>query len=375
MHVALTTEQADLVAAVARVVADHPGDQGAVTQSLTAMGLTGLRAPEHLGGGAAGAIEVALVVEQLARVLTGSGYLGAVLALELIVVGGGAQVGTPGGRLVADIGAGSPAGVALDPQLRRCAPVDGDDVVALDATADAPVLGVEPDGALVAGRAGERLDGVDLTRSLRRLAPVAAPAPARRPPVPAPTVPPSDPSSTGSIPGRRDQGRTDWTELGHIDGAAADRWQALALALVCADMVGAMSGALDGAVAHARDRQQFGQPIGSFQAVQQLCADQLVSIEAARSVTWHAAWAVDALDQGEALHTARVAKAWCAEVGREVCEAAIQVWGGVGMTWECDAHRYLRRVLLDRHLFGDERVQLAAIADRRVPLVAAEDGG
>ena len=58
-----------------------------------------------------------------------------------------------------------------------------------------------------------------------------------------------------------------------------------------------------------------------------------------------------------------------------MCEAAIQVWGGLGMTWECDAHRYLRRVLLDRHLFGDERVQLAAIADLRVPLVAAGDGG
>ena len=53
-----------------------------------------------------------------------------------------------------------------------------------------------------------------------------------------------------------------------------------------------------------------------------------------------------------------------------MCEAAIQVWGGIGMTWECVAHRYLRRALLDRQLLGDERVQLAAIADRQLGPVA-----
>jgi alkylation response protein AidB-like acyl-CoA dehydrogenase len=107
---------------------------------------------------------------------------------------------------------------------------------------------------------------------------------------------------------------------------------------------------------------QFGRPIGSFQAVQQLCADQHVTIESARSITWQAAWAVDALDPAEALGLARVAKAWCAAAARPVCEAAIQVWGGLGITWECEAHRYLRRALVDRALLGDERTHLAAIA-------------
>jgi alkylation response protein AidB-like acyl-CoA dehydrogenase len=142
--------------------------------------------------------------------------------------------------------------------------------------------------------------------------------------------------------------------------------------LLCADLVGTCTGALEGAVAHARVRQQFGRPIGSFQAVQQLCADQLVTVEACRSITWQAAWAVDALEPAEALAQAQMAKAYCSEVARTVCEAAIQVWGGLGMTWECPAHRYLRRALLDRQLLGDERAQLGAIVDERLVTAATK---
>ena len=95
-------------------------------------------------------------------------------------------------------------------------------------------------------------------------------------------------------------------------------------------------------------------------------ADQLVSVEGCRSITWQAAWAVDALPPADALALARIAKAYCSEVARTVCEAAIQVWGGQGMTWGCPAHRYLRRALLDRQLFGDERVHLGNIAAARL---------
>ena len=364
-HVALTIEQDELVAAVARLVAARAGDDAAVASGLTSMGLVGLRAPEEIGGGATGAVEPALVVEQLARGLTGRGYLGAVLAVELLVPAGegGARGGEapdvrgrdlpgrdlPGpaaaSAMAAEICAGRPAGVALDPGLSHLTRVDTDGAVALDPVGGAVVLGLDADDGVVAGAAGERLDGADLTRALHR---VVAPV---RP-------------GGGAAPER----------LRVVEDATTARWLALALALVCADMVGAMAGALDGAVAHARDREQFGRPVGSFQAVQHLCADQLVSIEAARSVTWHAAWAVDALDPGEALHAARVAKAWCSGVGREVCETAIQVWGGLGMTQECDAHRFLRRVLLDRCLFGDERDHLTAIAASRIAPVPRTNG-
>jgi alkylation response protein AidB-like acyl-CoA dehydrogenase len=358
-HVALTAEQTELVAVVARAVADRSGDDraagdGALGRHLASMGLVGLRVPERLGGAGAGAVEVALVVEQLAAGLAGAGYLGAVLATEVLLGGGAAGDGTPAALVVAEIGAGRAAGVVLDPQLAHLAPVGGDRAVAVDAAEGALVVGLEPDGTVATARAGARLDAADLTRALRRVEPRPA------------AVPPSAAVPPGAVPPGA---------AGALDPPAAARWQALALALTCADMVGAMTGALSGAVAHARQRRQFGRPVGSFQAVQHLCADQLVSIEAARSVTWHAAWAVDALEPDDALLAARVAKAWCADVGREVCEAAVQVWGGLGMTWECDAHRYLRRVLLDRRLFGDERAQLAAVADRHVgPVGAGRDG-
>ncbi len=82
----------------------------------------------------------------------------------------------------------------------------------------------------------------------------------------------------------------------------------------------------------------------------------------ARSATWQAAWAVDTLDAHAALEAARMAKAYCATVGPRVCESAVQVWGGMGMTWDCPAHLYLRRGWLDRMLFGDEEWHYASLA-------------
>ena len=130
-------------------------------------------------------------------------------------------------------------------------------------------------------------------------------------------------------------------------------------------------GTLDAAVAHARVREQFGRPVGSFQAVQQLAAEQHVLVEAARSCAWHAAWAVDALAPDAAHRAASVAKAFCSEIARPVGEAAIQIWGGLGMTWECVAHLYLRRALLDRRVLGDEDHHLSVIADRGLRELAA----
>ena len=129
-------------------------------------------------------------------------------------------------------------------------------------------------------------------------------------------------------------------------------WTALGLALDCADLVGTMRGAVDLAVDYASARQQFGRPIGSFQAVQHLLADAFVLMEGSRSAARHAAWAVDALDADAALAAAAVAKAYCARAAMTVCETAIQVHGGVGNTWECLAHVYLRRALLSTEVLG-----------------------
>jgi hypothetical protein len=127
---------------------------------------------------------------------------------------------------------------------------------------------------------------------------------------------------------------------------------ATGLALTSADLVGVMQGATDLAVAYAKDRKQYGAPIGSYQAVQHLLADALVATEGSRSVTLHAAWAVGALDPDDALAAAATAKAYCSRAARDVCEISIQVHGGIGNTWDCLAHIYLRRALASIDAFG-----------------------
>jgi Acyl-CoA dehydrogenase, C-terminal domain len=130
------------------------------------------------------------------------------------------------------------------------------------------------------------------------------------------------------------------------------RWNALGLAVTSADLVGVMDGAIRLACDYVGTRQQFGVAVGSFQAVQHLLADALVAAEGSRSVTLHAAWAVDALPPDEALAAAAGAKAYSARAARRVCETAIQVHGGIGNTWECFAHVYLRRALASSDLLG-----------------------
>jgi alkylation response protein AidB-like acyl-CoA dehydrogenase len=128
-------------------------------------------------------------------------------------------------------------------------------------------------------------------------------------------------------------------------------------------MVGAMTGSLELAVEYAKERVQFKRPIGSFQAIAHLAADQHVSTEASRSATYYAAWAVDGLSPAEALAAARIAKAYVSPLARQVTEAVLQIHGGIGHTWEHPAHYFLRRALLSRRTLGDESVHLSQIAD------------
>ncbi|MFL6204376.1 MAG: acyl-CoA dehydrogenase family protein [Acidimicrobiales bacterium] len=137
-----------------------------------------------------------------------------------------------------------------------------------------------------------------------------------------------------------------------IDAGALTAWTALGLAATCADLVGTMRGALELAAGYASDRNQYGRPVGSFQAVQHLLADALVATEGAASATLHAAWAVDALAPEDAVAAGAIAKAWCSRAARLVCETAIQVHGGIGNTWECFAHVHLRRALLSIDVLG-----------------------
>ena len=121
---------------------------------------------------------------------------------------------------------------------------------------------------------------------------------------------------------------------------------------ISAEICGAAQRVLDMTVEYAKLREAFGKPIGSYQGVKHKCADMLVEIENAKSLTYYAAWAVDEGDP-EAEMAVSMAKAAASDAGRKVCAAGIQLHGGFGMTWEHDLHLYLKRAKADEVAFGD----------------------
>jgi alkylation response protein AidB-like acyl-CoA dehydrogenase len=135
----------------------------------------------------------------------------------------------------------------------------------------------------------------------------------------------------------------------------------MAMAGLCAETVGTSQKALDMAVAYAKERVQFGKPIGSFQAVKHKCVDMMVQVENARSLTYYAAWAVDE-NVPEARQAVPMAKAYCSDMGKTVTSEAIQVHGGIGFTWEHDMHLFYRRALASEAAFGSAPVHREVVA-------------
>ena len=134
------------------------------------------------------------------------------------------------------------------------------------------------------------------------------------------------------------------------------------------EMLGGASRALDMAVEYAKDRVQFGRPIGSFQAVKHRCADMLVDVEGMRSTSYWAAWCIGASDPDTSI-AASTAKIWCSDASKRVMASALQVHGGIGFTWEHDLHFFMKRAQLDQATFGDasfHRERLAALLRPRV---------
>jgi alkylation response protein AidB-like acyl-CoA dehydrogenase len=293
-----------------------------------------------VGDGAplASGVEAAIVADALGTAVADVAFAGPVLGADLARRSGAPPV--------------SGAVVAFTPSLTEPAVVHGTETAttlfAVDAAVDHDVAFVlVPEGpdyrlaqvSLDSGR-GEpahagRSWGSDITRSVRTI-----PAGAQLQDVP-------------------DQRRV----LTDDDLAAST---ALGLSLTSADLVGVMRGALDITVAYAAERRQFGVPIGSFQAVQHLLADAHCLMEGSLSVALHASWAVDDLEPKEARTAGRVAKAYCAHAARTVCETAIQTHGGIGNTWECMVHVYLRRALLSSRWLGDDGEQLGALERERL---------
>jgi alkylation response protein AidB-like acyl-CoA dehydrogenase len=135
-----------------------------------------------------------------------------------------------------------------------------------------------------------------------------------------------------------------------------------------AEMLGAADHVLSMSVAYAKDRVQFGKPIGSFQAIKHMLADALVDLEGMRSTAYYAAWCVGADDPEHSL-AASMAKSWCSDASKRIMAAGLQVHGGIGFTWEHDMHLYVKRAQLDQVSFGDapfHRDRIATLLQERL---------
>jgi alkylation response protein AidB-like acyl-CoA dehydrogenase len=306
-------------------------DRQRAWRSICEAGLLGLRERAD-GVPAASGVEVMLVVQALSVRLVPVPVVSGVLALELLSL-----AGVPADWTTALASGGARYAVLLSPDMLRPAETGELSAVAWDSSDADYLLALDrsPAGTFVTRLAADgirALDGIDLTRKTCRL----------------------DSQVRGERAG---------IALGQ---GQLDRWLALALTAISADIVGALRAALDRVVQYSLERFQFGVAIGTFQAVQHLCAEALVKVEGADSAAKFAAWAIDELPPAEALLAARTAKAYASSVATGVPETVMQVYGGIGQTWENVAHLYLRRSLLDRQVLGNEHVQLAAISDSRL---------
>lgn len=155
-------------------------------------------------------------------------------------------------------------------------------------------------------------------------------------------------------------------ELLGAEGEAAEvveRILDIAVTALSLEMIGGSQRCLEMAVAYAKSRFQFGRAIGGFQAIKHKCADMLVEVEAAKSAAYAAAWSVGQ-DLEELRILAPMAKAFCADAYFLVASENIQIHGGIGFTWENDAHLYFKRAKASQILFGDSVYFRRVLADR-----------
>jgi alkylation response protein AidB-like acyl-CoA dehydrogenase len=280
---------------------------------LAASGWTQLCVPRLAGGHETGLLELCLVIEELGYTLAPARYMGN--AAAAIVLGGlddphqrgrAAALGEGErwagfGQLLADGG-----GLSVD--------AGGADFVVLIGDDGAVVVDPTPPGTVSA-------PGLDLTRRFARIAG----------------------HSGERVTGRLQQAR-DCIEV-----------------LIAAELVGVAQHAMELAVEHAKQREQFGRPIGAYQAVSHRCADMLVAVESARSAVLSAAWTADHMPE-DLPFAASVAKVSAAQAGWQVTAAALQVHGGTGFTWEHPIHLFLRRAAASSRLLGSVDAHLDRIA-------------
>ncbi|MET0602832.1 MAG: acyl-CoA dehydrogenase family protein [Baekduia sp.] len=277
---------------------------------LVGLGWPGIAIAEEHGGQGLGAVELAILSEELGYALAASPFLSTVTAAEAIgAAGSPAQQaawlpGLASGEITGALG--SAGGLVGDADAAAVIVlVGGDGVARVLPRADADVTPV---------------DSIDPTRRAARVSGEGEP-------------------------------------LGGDSAAAIDR----ATVVVAAELVGVAQRALEMTLAYVKDRKQFDTPVGAYQAVSHKCAQMLKDTEGARSATYFAAWAAGAEPERLA-EASSLAKAAASDGGRDVTAAAIQCHGGIGFTWEADVHWLYKRAQVDAALLGGSGAHRARLA-------------
>jgi len=363
------SERDDLRAMVRELLTDRSGSQHvraaldgpdgfdpSLWRTMAELGVAGLLVPEEHGGMGAEFADMAVVLHELGRrVVPLPIFSGAVLAAtalgscgnpdlasELLpeVAAGGQRItvaiGGPAGQLPVSAWAvrwtAEAGGVRLDGVSGYVLDAPGSDVVIVGAAG--------PDGPLLAAVDSsvtriEHQPTTDRTRRVGRVVLEGVMVPRER------LL--TDPGAAGAL-------------IGRVQRAAA--------LAVAASGVGLAERVTTETAAYARQRNQFGRPIGSFQAVKHTCADMAVAVECSRVAVDQALAAWGGPDEERAVSTA---KAFVGDAAAQVCADAVQMHGGIGYTWEHDAHLWLKRALLDQALFGSSSWHRRRVADLVLP--------
>ncbi|WNG91562.1 acyl-CoA dehydrogenase family protein [Mycobacterium sp. ITM-2016-00318] len=341
-------EKASVPGHVRPMLDDPTGSTDDVWHGLARLGATGVLVPHEHGGAGMTMVDAGVVAEELGAALYPGPWLSSAVAatraLTRTGAGGELLAGIADGTVVATVGGVTGSRPSADRRTLH------GELTAVPDVAAATVLLVFADGA----------DGPALY-----------------------SVDPASRGVTVSARAHVDPTRKlfdvtlDGVAARRLADAPADAVEALVddiLIALAADAVGVANAVMQLAVDYAKVRKQFDQPIGSFQAVQHLCVDMYESVELARSGVIHALWAADCAEPAERHLAAIRAKAFAGRLAA-VGDTAIQVFGGIGFTWEHDAHLYLKRLLGWSALFGppDRYLEevgaiLASQLDRKVLL-------
>jgi alkylation response protein AidB-like acyl-CoA dehydrogenase len=344
---------------VRQMMEDERGYSPELWRKMASLGWLGLVLPEEHGGSGLDYVDLVVVAEEMGRVLLPSPFIWTLMFADAIGRAGSAEQklrflpAIARGEIIATTAHLEANGSWREDGITTAAPksgagfvIDGEKLFVNDAhIADfflvAARTGNKRDGGVTLFAIDAKRPGVDVTPlktmdQTRKLGAVALRGVK---------------AAASEVVGELNQG---WPVL----ATAIDR----AKVVLAAEMIGGAQKVLETTVEYTKVREQFGRPIGSFQAVQHKCANMMVDVEGAKSAVYYAAWAVSN-DAADARTAAAVAKAAASDAYRRVAADGIQVHGGIGFTWEHDMHLYFKRAKSSEFTFGDANFNRDIVAE------------